>query len=75
MVLMKFAAAARPPHIAQDASMETPRLVDLRVDIGAGKVSLSSRDGQVLYAKSMLNAALSNMKTRRFAESIQRMTA
>jgi hypothetical protein len=37
---------------------------------GAGKLSLASYEGQLLFGKALINEALNNMLSPRFASSI-----
>lgn len=71
MIMLKSAHTAHPDKGTQhDSNMATPRLHDFYLQIGSGKVSLASYEGQLLYAKVLLNEALCNMKTTRFTTSI-----
>lgn len=72
MIMLRFAAALRPAGYAYEVNMDTPNLGDFnRRQLGPGKVSLSSYEGQLLYGKVLLNEALQNIKTPRFAASIK----
>ena len=73
MVFMWLIASARAPGIVFDARMDSPSLADFHARIFAGEVSIASVDGQLQYAKALLNEALYRMKTPRFAESISLM--
>jgi hypothetical protein len=53
--------------------MNIPRFTDFRAQLGEGKVSLGSHEGQLLFGKVLLNEMVHNMKTPRFAEAIDRM--
>ncbi|MBP5975245.1 hypothetical protein HW132_21540 [Brasilonema sp. CT11] len=74
MLFMKLAAASQPPDWVHDDRMDTARLRDFHMQMRTGKVSLASYEGKLLYGKVLLNEALYNMKTPRFAESINKMT-
>ena len=67
---LQYAAASRPPDSTCSDSMDTPRLRDFHQQVRTGNVSLTTHEGQLLYGKVRLNEALYNMKTPRFAESI-----
>ncbi len=73
MIMLKFAAAARPADFVHDAQMATQRLHEFHAQVGAGTVSLATYEAQLLYGKTLLNEMLHGMKTPRFAESIRRM--
>jgi thiamine kinase-like enzyme len=75
MIMLKFAAALKPADWAHDENMDVPRLIDFRTQLGEGKVSLASHEGQLLFGKVLLNEMLHNMKTPRFAEAIDRMNS
>ena len=70
---LQYAAASRPPDSTCSDSMDTPRLRDFHQQVSTGNVSLMTHEGQLLYGKIRLNEALYNMKTPRFAESIDLM--
>ena len=73
MAFMRFVATARTSGVQLDTSMETPRRREYAQLIAAEKASLTSPEGQLQYAKVLLNEALANMKTKRFSESIRLM--
>jgi aminoglycoside phosphotransferase (APT) family kinase protein len=71
---LRLATAAGPrgdARSAEAASGKTaPGLKDFYVLLRTGEVSLGSPEGQLLYAKVLLNESLRMMKTPRFAESL-----
>ncbi|MCC6458403.1 MAG: phosphotransferase [Caldilineaceae bacterium] len=73
MLMMKFAAAQKPAGWAHDDNMDTPTPADFRKQIGEGQLSMATYEGKLLYAKVVLNEALRNMKSPRFAKAIQKM--
>lgn len=75
MGFMRFATALQAKNSVIDDRMETVRQQEFAMQIANGTVLIESDEGQFLYAKVLLNEALYNMKTPRFAESIQRMMA
>ncbi|MEZ4730405.1 MAG: phosphotransferase [Caldilineaceae bacterium] len=75
MIMLKFAAAQKPPHITADPNMATGRLRALHDQIGAGAVSLATYEGKVGYGKTLLNEALHNMLTPQFAVAVQTVAA
>lgn len=74
MVFMKFALLLQPPNSVCEDSMDTPRLREFYTIIGAGEISLMSYEGQLMFGKVLLNEILYNMKTLRFAESLEKMS-
>lgn len=70
---LQYAAASRPPDSTCSDSMDTPRLKDFHQQVSTGNVSLTTHEGQLLYGKVRLNETLYNMKTPRFADSIDLM--
>lgn len=75
MGFMRFTTALQSKNLVIDDRLETFRHRDFAMQIANGTVSIASTEGQFLYAKVLLNEALYNMKTPRFAESIHRMIA
>ncbi|HEY9621524.1 MAG TPA: phosphotransferase [Crinalium sp.] len=73
MSFMRFATVLQAQNKVIDDRMETIRYRDFTAQIASGAVSLASAEGQFLYAKVLLNEALHNMKTPRFADSIDQM--
>jgi hypothetical protein len=51
-----------------------PRLRDFHRQMSTGELSAASYEGKLLYGKVLLNEALYNMKTPRFAEAISKMS-
>ena len=70
---LQYAAASRPPDSTCSDSMDTPGLRDVHEQVRTGKISLTTHEGQLLYGKVRLNEALYNMKTPRFASSINKL--
>lgn len=75
MSFMRFATVLQAQNRVIDDRMETVRYRDFTAQIASGAVSLASAEGQFLYAKVLLNEALHNMKTSRFADSINQMNS
>ncbi len=75
MSFMRFATVLQAQNEVIDDRMETVRYRDFTAQIANGAVSLASAEGQFLYAKVLLNEALHNMKTSRFADSINQMNS
>jgi thiamine kinase-like enzyme len=75
MIMLMFAAAQKPRGTVADDTMETPRMLEAHRQIACGEVTLAEYDGKLLYGKTLLNEALINMKTERFASSLALVTA
>lgn len=75
MIMLKFAAIQKPPHVIADPGMATGRLQDFHGQIGAGAISLATYEGQLAYGKTLLNEALENMTGSQFATAIQTVAA
>jgi len=70
MLMFHLAAQAKPADYPHNQDMEGITLAEVGPMIGAGKISLASYEGQFLFGKAMLNAALQHMRSPRFAVSI-----
>lgn len=75
MSFMRFATVLQSQNTEIDDRMETIRYQEFAAQIASGAASLASPEGQFLYAKVLLNEALYNMKTPRFADSIDKMNS
>jgi thiamine kinase-like enzyme len=75
MIMLSMVEGQLPPGAMHDDNMETPRYADFRKQIGAGEVTLASYEGQLMFAKVVLNEALHNMKSARFAGAIEQVKA
>lgn len=73
MIFLKFAAAIRTPTSVYDPSMDTPSIQEFYQQMIEGKFALNTFEGQLMYGKVLLNEALRNMKTARFAESLDQV--
>jgi aminoglycoside phosphotransferase (APT) family kinase protein len=73
MIMLNMIAAARAGGFVPDPSMDTPTMAEFHRDLGTGTRSLHSLENQLLYGKVMLNEALRNMQSPRFAESLALM--
>jgi aminoglycoside phosphotransferase (APT) family kinase protein len=73
LILLNMIAAVRAGGFVPAPGMETPTMSEFHRDLGTGTRSLQSLDNQLLYGKVMLNEALSNMQSPRFAESLALM--
>lgn len=74
-LMFKLAHASDPAGIVDDPDMQTMNLRKVGEQMGAGKLSLSSYRGQVLYGKALLNEALADMRSPRFAPSVELLSS
>lgn len=70
MLMFQLAAQARPADYAHSQEMEGMSLAAFGALMGAGKLSLASYEGQFMYGKALLNEAVQQMRTSRFAASL-----
>ncbi|MCE7983523.1 MAG: hypothetical protein DYG89_20310 [Caldilinea sp. CFX5] len=75
MIMLKFAAIQKPPHITADPTMATGSLRAFHEQIGAGAVALATYEGQLGYGKTLLNEALHHMTGPQFTAAIQTVAA
>ena len=73
MVMLQMVDARTPKGVLFDAKMQTPSYADFRQLIGTGQVQLSTNEGQLLFAKVMLNEALRKMQSQRFEYALAQM--
>jgi hypothetical protein len=71
-LMLGLAGKARDTH---DQSMEGFTLRDVGAQLGAGLLSLATYEGQLAYGKAMINDAVAQMRSPRFATSIQVISA
>jgi len=71
MLMFKLAMEKKPCGTMQDFNIHTPNLKEISKRLGNGSLLLSSNDGKYLYAAALLNEALSNMRSPRFAAAIK----
>jgi hypothetical protein len=70
MLMFHLASQSKPAGYEHDQTMEGIAMAEVGPMIGAGKISLASYEGQFLFGKAMLNAALQQMRSARFDGSI-----
>lgn len=73
MVFLQLASTTKPADVETDAEMKSAGLSQFYGMLRAGQVALGSYEGQLLYAKVLLNEALRMGKLPRFEESIVRV--
>lgn len=70
MLMFQLAAQAKPKDYAHNQEMEGFTLQEFRTQMGAGTLSLATYEGQFLYGKALLNEAVHQMRTPRFAAAL-----
>nr|WP_255484702.1 phosphotransferase [Mucilaginibacter sp. X5P1] len=70
MLMFKRAHTSNRSGIGDDPVMGNISLKDVKEKLGAGKLSLASYEGQLLFGKALINEALNSMQSPRFASSI-----
>ncbi|MFT3823802.1 MAG: phosphotransferase [Chitinophagaceae bacterium] len=72
MLMFRLAAQAQPAGYSHSQEMEGMDMKTFGALMGAGKLSLATYEGQLMYGKALLNEAVYQMRTVRFAEAIGR---
>ena len=70
-MMLQLASRQKPTGFVHDQQMEGISLAEVGPMIGSGKLSLASYEGQFLYGKALWNAALHQMRSPRFATSLE----
>ncbi len=70
MIMFKLAMAMEATSTTHDIDTETPGLAEIGRRLGDGSLKISSYEGQLLYAKALLNEAMINKRSPRFASTI-----
>jgi len=70
VLMLKLADASNSTGIIDDPDLQTVTLQQVGEQIGAGKLSLSGYRGQLLFGKALINAALADMRSPRFIDSM-----
>ena len=73
MVMLQMVDARTPKGVLFDTNMQTPSYADFRQQIGAGKIQMATNEGQLLFAKVVLNEALQKMQSQRFERALAQM--
>ena len=71
ILMFKLTAMPDITGIMNDPGMQKVTLREIGAQIGAGKLSLSTGKGRLLYGQAMINEALINMRQPRFMSSIR----
>ncbi|HEY6901862.1 MAG TPA: phosphotransferase [Puia sp.] len=70
MLLVQVADRGKPAGHVLDQEMEGATLKAFGELVGAGKLSMGTYEGQLMYGKAQMNEAVRNMRLPRFTESI-----
>lgn len=70
MLMFQLAAQGKPKDYVHNQEMEGITLKELYPQMGAGKISLATYEGQFMYGKALLNEAVHQMRTPRFAAAL-----
>jgi len=70
MLMLQLAARHKPSDYQHDQQMEGCDMATFSVLRSTGQLSLASYEGQLMYGKVLINEALSQMRSPRFAAAI-----
>ena len=70
MLMFQLAAQSKPKDHMHNQDMEGISLKEFGALMGAGKISLAAYEGQLMYGKALLNEAVHQMRSPRFAASL-----
>lgn len=70
MLMFQIVAQSKPADYEHSQDMEGIDMPTFGALMGEGKVSLAEYDGQLMYGKALLNTAVAQMRTPRFAASL-----
>ncbi|MCF6403735.1 phosphotransferase [Chitinophaga filiformis] len=70
MLMLQLAAQGKPKDYAHNQDMEGITLKEFYPQMGAGKISLATYEGQFMYGKALLNEAVQQMRTPRFVAAL-----
>ena len=71
ILMFKLASGPDVAGIMDDPEMQKITLREIGAQMGAGKLSLATGKGRLLYGKALMNEALVNMRQPRFMSSIK----
>lgn len=74
MLMFELAAQGKPANYAHPQEMEGIDLKTFGALMESGKISLAGYEGQLMYGKALINEALYQMRSPRFATSLTAMT-
>lgn len=70
MLMFNLAARQKPAGYLHSQEMDGIDIKTFGTFLGTGKLSLATYDGQLFYAKALLNTAVAQMRTPRFANAL-----
>jgi hypothetical protein len=70
MLMFQLAAKGKPKDYIHNQEMEGFTLKEFGAQMAAGKISLATYEGQFMYGKALLNEAVHQMRTPRFAAAL-----
>jgi hypothetical protein len=70
MLMFQLAAQGKPKDHLHDQEMEGITLKDFAASMATGQISLAAYEGQLMYGKALLNEAVHQMRSPRFAASL-----
>ncbi|SHL99248.1 phosphotransferase [Chitinophaga sp. CF418] len=70
MLMFQLAAKGKPEDHVHNPEMEGITVREFGAQMGAGKISLATYEGQLMYGKALLNEAVHQMRTPRFATAL-----
>jgi len=74
MLMFQLAAKNKPADYRHNQDMEGINMKDFGALMGAGKLSLATYDGQLMFGKALLNEAVHQMRSPRFTSSIEQIS-
>jgi hypothetical protein len=73
MLMFQLAAQGKPADYAHNQEMEGISLRDFGALMAAGKISLATYEGQLMFGKALLNEAVAQMRVPRFITSLSQL--
>jgi len=73
MMMFKLADTSNPLGLGHDPDMLKANLREVGEQLRSGKLQLSTYEGQLIFGKAILNEALRNMRSPRFASAIEQL--
>ncbi|UOE46517.1 phosphotransferase [Mucilaginibacter sp. SMC90] len=72
MLMFQLAVNCKPTGYKHSQEMDGVDMKAFGALMGSGKISLAVYEGQLMYAKALLNTAVAQMRTPRFADSLEK---
>jgi hypothetical protein len=73
MLMFQLTAQGKPADYAHNQEMEGISLRDFGALMAAGKISLATYEGQLMFGKALLNEAVAQMRVPRFITSLSQL--